>query len=236
MHQSVLARMIMACAGRTRTYVGAGFHGVFCRPFGFSPARGYPRRRQHRAPGAGAGFFRPARKPVGGLRSGTVNGLDGPRRSARPVRVVLAKQLGADIDGAWWPNSASLATELPNLVAALQRPLGEIVEIRLNWSETEGQLDLDVMVAESRWATATRPKRPRLIRISGRTTDITLLVVPPKTSLALGVLVMRCAAVLPIDDADRGTTLFATADSVMDAALSESARWARPMHRAAAEG
>ena len=148
----------------------------------------------------------------------------------------MARQLGADIDGAWWPNSASLATELPNLVAALQHSLGEIVEIRLNWLETEGQLDLDAMVAGSRWATSTQPKRPRLDRVSGHTTDITLLVVPPRTSLTLGALVMRCAAVLPIDDAYRDTTLFATADSVVVAALSESARWARPVHRVAAEG
>jgi Family of unknown function (DUF5994) len=165
-----------------------------------------------------------------------MNGLVGPRRSARPVRVVLAKQLGADIDGAWWPYSGSLATELPNLVAALQQQLGKIVEICLNWSETDGQLDLDAMVAGSRWATATRPKRLRLIRVSGHTADVTLLVVPPRTSLALGALVMRCAAVLPIGNADRHTPLFATADSVVGSALAESARWAHPIHRAVAEG
>jgi hypothetical protein len=157
-----------------------------------------------------------------------VNGLDGPRRSARPVRVVLAEQLGADIGGAWWPCSGSLATELPNLVAALQQSLGEIIEISLNWSKTEGQLDLDAVVAGSRWPTATRPKRLRLIRVAGRTADVTLLVVPPRTSLALGALVMRCAAVLPIANADRDTPLFAIADSVVAAALAESARWAHP--------
>lgn len=165
-----------------------------------------------------------------------MNGLVGTRRSARPVRVVLAKQLGADIDGAWWPYSGSLAGELPNLVAALQRSLGEIVEICLNWSETDGQLDLDAMVAGSRWATATRPTRLRLIRVTGRTADVTLLVVPPRTSLALGALVMRCAAVLPIDNADRHTPLFASADSVVDTALAESARWARPARREPLDG
>ncbi|MCV7158702.1 hypothetical protein H7J55_14615 [Mycolicibacterium brisbanense] len=165
-----------------------------------------------------------------------MNGLEGPRRSARPVRVVLAKQLGADIDGAWWPYSGSLATELPNLVAALQQPLGEIVEICLNWSETDGQLDLDAMVVGSRWATTTRPKRLRLIRVTGRNADITLLVIPPRTSLALGALVMRCAAVLPIAGAERSTPLFATADSVVGAALAESARWARPVRKEVADG
>ena len=165
-----------------------------------------------------------------------MNGLDGPRRCARPVRVVLAEQLGADVDGAWWPYSGSLATELPNLVVALQPSLGEVVEICLNWSETDGQLDLDAMVAGSRWATATRPKRLRLIRVTGRNADVTLLVVPPRTSLALGALVMRCAAVLPIANTDRNTPLFAIADSVVDTALAESARWARPIHRVVADG
>lgn len=165
-----------------------------------------------------------------------MNGLVGSRRSARPVRIVLAKQSGADVDGAWWPYSASLATELPNLVAALQQPLGEIVDICLNWSETDGQLDLDAMVVGSRWPTATRPKRLRLIRVAGHSSNVTLLVVPPRTSLVLGSMVMRCAAGLPIDNADRHTAVFATAESVVDAALAESARWARPIRSAAAEG
>ncbi|ORA21249.1 DUF5994 family protein [Mycobacterium aquaticum] len=164
-----------------------------------------------------------------------MNGLDGPRRSARPVRVALAEQLGADIDGAWWPHSAALAAELPNLVAALQQSLGEIIEIRLNWSETEGQLDLSAMVADGRCGTATRRKRPHLIRVGGHSADVTLLVVPPRTSLQLGSLVMRCAAVLPIANADRNTSLFATADAVVDAALAESARWARPIRRVVVE-
>ncbi|MEE6163908.1 MULTISPECIES: DUF5994 family protein [unclassified Mycolicibacterium] len=148
---------------------------------------------------------------------------------------MLAKQLGADIDGAWWPYSGSLATELPNLVAALQQQLGEIIEICLNWSETDGQLDFDAMVAGSRWSTAMRPKRLRLVRVTGRSAEITLLVVPPRTSVALGALVMRCAAVLPIANADRNSPLFATADSVVDAALAESARWGRPVHCVGAE-
>lgn len=165
-----------------------------------------------------------------------MNGLAGPRRSARPVRVVLAKEMGADIGGAWWPYSGSLAAELPNLVAALHQPLGEITEICLNWSETEGQLDLDAMVNGRQWATAERPKRLRLIRVTGRTTEVTLLVVPPRTSLALGALVMRCAALMPIDNSDRDTSLFETAGSVVDAALAESVRWAHPVGHAVAGG
>ena len=58
-----------------------------------------------------------------------MNGLTGTRRSARPVRLALAQQLGAEIDGAWWPYTASVAGELPGLIEALRPPLGEIVDI-----------------------------------------------------------------------------------------------------------
>jgi hypothetical protein len=52
----------------------------------------------------------------------TVNGMRGPRRSARRARIALATLLGGDIDGTWWPHTASVAGELPELVDALQRP------------------------------------------------------------------------------------------------------------------
>ena len=38
-----------------------------------------------------------------------VNGSAGARRCARPVRITLARVLGRDIDGAWWPHSGSVA-------------------------------------------------------------------------------------------------------------------------------
>ena len=58
-----------------------------------------------------------------------MNGLTGTRRCARPVRIALARVLGGDIDGAWWPHSGSVASELPELIEALHRPLGEIIDI-----------------------------------------------------------------------------------------------------------
>ena len=52
----------------------------------------------------------------------TVNGMRGPRRSARRARIALATLLGGDIDGTWWPHTASVAGELPELVDTLHRP------------------------------------------------------------------------------------------------------------------
>jgi hypothetical protein len=51
-----------------------------------------------------------------------MNGMKGPRRSARPARIALATLLGGDIDGAWWPHTASVAGELLELIEALHRP------------------------------------------------------------------------------------------------------------------
>lgn len=67
--------------------------------------------------------------------------------------------------------------------------------------------------------------RPRLMVVAGRDTDVKLLVVPCKTSVALGALVMRCAAAMPVEETVRRTPAFETADRVLRIAQIESARW-----------
>ena len=69
-----------------------------------------------------------------------VNGSAGARRCARPVRITLARALGGNIDGAWWPHSGSAAGELPEPIGVLHRPLGEIVDVKINWSPTDAVL------------------------------------------------------------------------------------------------
>jgi len=61
------------------------------------------------------------------------------------VRISLASLLGGDNDGAWWPHTASVAGELPQLIEALHRPLGEIIDIGVNQSSTDGAPDLNSM-------------------------------------------------------------------------------------------
>ena len=78
-----------------------------------------------------------------------MNGLTGPRRLARPVRLALAQQLGADIDGAWWPHTGVVAREMPDLVEALHQPLGEILDICVNWTASEGAVDFGLIVTAS---------------------------------------------------------------------------------------
>jgi uncharacterized protein DUF5994 len=156
-----------------------------------------------------------------------MNGMTGTRRSARPVRLALAPQLGADIDGAWWPYSGSVADELPQLIGALHKPLGEIVDICINWSATQGPRELYETVSGARSVRDGHPGRQRLMVVEGRDACANLLFVPHMTSQALGVIVMRCAASRAFSNAERGTDLFAIADCVMRAAQLESASWAR---------
>jgi Family of unknown function (DUF5994) len=157
-----------------------------------------------------------------------VNGLTGPRRMARPVRLSLAPHLGGDIDGAWWPHTSSVAQELPELVGSLHEPLGEILDIRINWSMTEGALDLESMVQTSRLVAGKR-RRPRIMVVDGRGGCAKLLVVPHITSQTLGALVMRCAAAMPFSDSERGNGLIETAELVMRTAQVESANWVAGM-------
>lgn len=145
---------------------------------------------------------------------------------ARPVRLALARQLGADIDGAWWPYTASVAQELPQLIEALHRPLGEIVDICINWSATEAPLELHEIAAIARSMRVGQRRRQRLMVVSGRLGCAKIIVVPHMTSQELGAMVMRCAAARPMSRSERESQLFEIADCVMRAAQTESAAWA----------
>lgn len=145
---------------------------------------------------------------------------------ARPVRLLMAAQLGGDIDGAWWPYTGSVAQELPELIESLHKPLGEIVDICINWSLTEGPLDLETLVSGKRTLAAAKHRRPRLMFVDGKDGCAKLLVVPHMTSAGLGSLVMRCAAAMPSDGLDRNDQSQATADLVVRTAQVESANWA----------
>ncbi|KUI41486.1 hypothetical protein AU197_16755 [Mycobacterium sp. IS-1590] len=122
-----------------------------------------------------------------------MNGLTGTRRLARPVRLVLARKLGSDIDGAWWPHTGSVAGELPELIETLHKTLGEIIDIRVNWAATEGTLDFNSILSSTRTKNSG-PRRPhRLMAVAGRSASVKLLVIPHMTTPALGAMVMRCA-------------------------------------------
>lgn len=154
-----------------------------------------------------------------------VNGSAGARRCARPVRISLARVLGGDIDGAWWPHSASVSGELPELIGALHRPLGEIVDIKINWSATDAMPDLDSMGSDARSMPRWRARRQRLMVINGTRGHVTLLVIPHITTPALGSMVLRLSADIPVSAARQASRVFETADRIVRAAHAESALW-----------
>lgn len=105
------------------------------------------------------------------------------------------------------------------------RPLGEIVDIGINWSPTEGPVDLESIVTGARVIDRPGPRRPRLMMVEGRTACAKLLVVPYMTSQNLGATVMRCAAGLSASLEERDSKLWDLAHSLMGIAKAESAVW-----------
>jgi uncharacterized protein DUF5994 len=151
------------------------------------------------------------------------------RRLSSPVRFSLASELGGGLDGAWWPHSISIARELPELIEALHQPLGQVVDIGLNWSPLEGVPDLDVLNRRGVAATPGREtRRFRVMTITGGDGRANLLVIPCRTSTALAIMLLRQSADLPVMYAHQHTAAFETAGAIVAAARGQSAPSAAP--------
>jgi hypothetical protein len=137
------------------------------------------------------------------------------RRQASPIRLSVARELGRDIDGAWWPRTDRITNELPTLVAALTPLLGDIASINVNWSPLQRPPDLN-------WPGWER-RRQHVITVSGTHACANLLIISYATHSALALMVMRCAANLPIEAAERDKPAFLTAGSILQAAQQQRA-------------
>ncbi len=149
--------------------------------------------------------------------------MRGPRRTASPVRLTLNSPLGGDIDGAWWPHTSSIASELPELIDVLHTPLGEVVDININWSATSGA---PLMITQSsaalmkmRW----NDSRQRIMVVVGRLASARLLVIPNMTTPQLGMMVMRRAAGMSIPGTEQDSLEYQAADRLVRAAAAQSA-------------
>lgn len=149
------------------------------------------------------------------------------RRLASPVRLALAMKLGGDLDGAWWPHTASIARELPELIEALSARLGDVTDINVNWSALDGSPVLDPYNRVTTADSGRVLSRQRLMMVTGSSASARLLVIPSRTSMSLAVMVLRQAAALPITSTERDTQAFRTADDIVCAASAESALCAR---------
>lgn len=148
------------------------------------------------------------------------------RRVASPVRVSLAGALGGQIDGAWWPRTAAMARELPDLVEALYPALGEVIDIDINWSAHSPTPVLSTMSPDVAAKIGRATPHHRLMHLAGRSAVISLLVVPSMTSAPLAMMVLRRAADRHIADSEKASKEFQAADRVLRAAEAESLAWA----------
>jgi len=140
--------------------------------------------------------------------------------------VSLAGTLGGEIDGAWWPRSASMVRELPDLVEALFPALGEVVDINLNWSAGSVTPVLSTMAPATAAKVGWKAPRHRLMSLAGSGATALILVVPAVTSASLALMVLRQAAARHIPEVDFGTPAYDAAERVMRAARADSVSWA----------
>jgi hypothetical protein len=99
-------------------------------------------------------------------------------------RVRVTNRLASEhIDGAWWPRSTDLVTELPALLAALSERLGQVVMVgylRNGWTDTPPEIDLAGQTIELLGFDSAEPASVILIGHDGH--HLTLRVIPPATS------------------------------------------------------
>ena len=157
--------------------------------------------------GSVCGICRPHRGPV--ARPPMMYPLGAIRR-ATPVRLSVAGKLGRDIDGAWWPRVDRMTVELPGLIATLTPLLGDITAISVNWPPLQRPPDFN-------WP-GWEHKHQHVMSVNGTDACANLLIVPYATYSGLALMVLRCAADLPIDPADRDKPAFLTANSILRAA------------------
>lgn len=127
----------------------------------------------------------------------------------------MARELGRAIDGAWWPRADRITNELPALVAALTPLLGDINSINVNWPALQRPPELN-------WAGWER-RRQHVMALTGHDAAVNLLIVSYTTHTALALMVLRCAASLPVEPRDQSKPAFLTAGSILQAAQRQSA-------------
>ncbi|WP_326772638.1 DUF5994 family protein [Streptomyces sp. NBC_01445] len=115
-----------------------------------------------------------------------------PTRYSLTPKTTLASQL----DGAWWPYSRDLSTELPPLVEALEGRLGRITRAMVNptrWPVVPHKVPISGHTVHMGWFTELDPDK--LILLSYTVGRFDLLVIPPGTEPAAAARLLTAAAI-----------------------------------------
>ncbi|MEU1628591.1 DUF5994 family protein [Streptomyces sp. NPDC020096] len=100
------------------------------------------------------------------------------------------------LDGAWWPRSRDLPSELPALIAALDLRFGRIGRVTVNssmWPEVPRRIAVAGRTIRVGWFTSEQdPNEICLLPVQGGRWD--LLVVPPACEFSVAVRLMAAAS------------------------------------------
>jgi hypothetical protein len=128
----------------------------------------------------------------------TARRIPSPRSGTQRIRLLLAAP-GATpgrLDGAWWPRSRDLATELPALTDELDQRWGRITRIAVNperWPVIPRKVQVTGHVVRV-GGHAAELDRDDLLLLSYAAGRWDLLVIPPETSPAAADRLMTAAA------------------------------------------
>jgi hypothetical protein len=148
-----------------------------------------------------------------------------PAIASLRMRLKPAHRSCGFVQGAWWPRSTELASELPPLLAALSPRVGSIDSVlyhESNWSEAplsiDHQGDQVIVGAHQEWQNVVSVFGPRFGRLD-------LLVVPPYTEPTHAYNVVMAAA--SVNDASTPDQLLGITRRADDRVLSPVAleRW-----------
>ncbi|HWD02702.1 MAG TPA: DUF5994 family protein [Amycolatopsis sp.] len=125
----------------------------------------------------------------------TLAKTDSERRTSR-VSVKPAGSPAGFVDGAWWPRTADLAAELPDLLAALAGRLGAAERVTFNltaWESPGRRLIVGGRVVRLEGFRSQHPGTLTVIGTGGQR-RLTLLTVPPGTEPGTAGQVLRTAS------------------------------------------
>ncbi|MFB6872094.1 DUF5994 family protein [Streptomyces sp. NPDC056323] len=118
-----------------------------------------------------------------------------PTLSAR-LSLTPKSTLAGLLDGAWWPRSRDLATELPPLVDALEERYGRTTRVMVNparWPVVPHKVAVTGHTVHVGWF--TEQDADKMILLSYAVGRCDLLVIPPGTEPAAAARLMTAAAV-----------------------------------------
>ncbi|WP_266549381.1 DUF5994 family protein [Streptomyces sp. NBC_01142] len=109
------------------------------------------------------------------------------------VRLETTPSRTGMFDGAWWPRSRHIATQLPGLIAALTARLGPIARVGLDasaWDEVPFRLVIDDRVIHIDWYAVDDST---MIISRGHEDHFAFLVIPPQADAAAAHAAMTMA-------------------------------------------